>query len=145
MRRRQAREQALRALFQREFLETLAEEDLPEDPYGRKLVQGVEEHREEIDTLIAERAEGWPLERLHSVDRNLLRLAIYELLYEEDVPPEVVIDEAVELAKKYGTERSPAFINGILDRIYKERLVQKQNESEPESESQEQKKKEPTP
>lgn len=120
MRRRQAREQALRALFQREFLETLEEEDLPEDPYGRKLVQGVEEHREEIDRRIEERAEGWPLERLHSVDRNLLRLAIYELLYEEDVPPEVVIDEAVELAKKYGTERSPAFINGILDRIYKE-------------------------
>ena len=124
MRRRQAREQALRALFQREFLGSLEEADFPKDPYGRKLVQRVEEHREEIDRRIEERAEGWPLERLHSVDRNLLRLAIYELLYEEDVPPEVVIDEAVELAKKYGTERSPAFINGILDRIYKEELGQ---------------------
>lgn len=122
MSRRQAREQALRALFQKEFTETLSEEDLPEDPYGREILQGVEEHREEIDRWIEERAEGWPLERLHSVDRNLLRLAIYELLYREDVPPEVAIDEAVELAKKYGTERSPAFINGILDRIYKERL-----------------------
>ena len=136
MKRRQAREQALQALFQREFLETLDEEDLPEDPYGRELFRGVEEHRAEIDALIAERAEGWPLERLHSVDRNLLRLAIYELLYEEDVPPEVAIDEAVELAKKYGTERSPAFINGILDRIYKEKLGHRRGESETDSKSQ---------
>ena len=135
MRRRQAREQALRALFQKEFTEALGEEDLPEDPYGRELFRGVEEHREEIDRLIEERAEGWPLERLHSVDRNLLRLAIYELLYCPDVPPEVTIDEAVELAKKYGTERSPAFINGILDHIYKERLAQEPNSSEPEPES----------
>ncbi len=142
MRRRQAREQALRALFQEEFTNALGEEDLPEDPYGRELVQGVEAHRGEIDRLIEERAEGWPLERLHSVDRNLLRLAIYELLYRPDVPPEVVIDEAVELAKKYGTERSPAFLNGILDRIYKEKLVQEPN---PEPEPQEKQQKEQTP
>jgi N utilization substance protein B len=87
------------------------------------VLEGIEAHQEEIDHLVEERAEGWRLERLYSVDRNILRLAIYELLYREDVPPEVVIDEAVELAKKYGTERSPAFINGILDRVLKEKAL----------------------
>lgn len=120
MKRRRARELILRALFQRDFVEG-AEFDRPTDPYVSGVLEGIEAHREEIDRLIEERAEGWPLERLHSVDRNILRLAIYELLYREDIPAEVVINEAVELAKKYGTERSPAFINGILDRILKEK------------------------
>ena len=123
MKRRQAREQVLRALFQRDFLGEIEPEEQPQDAYAREVLQGIEAHQPEIDQLIRERAEGWRLERLHSVDRNILRLAIYELLYREDVPPEVAIDEAIELAKKYGTERSPAFINGILDRIYKEKLA----------------------
>lgn len=123
MRRRRARELVLRALFQKDFVGESAELELPADPYAREVLEGIEAHQEEIDHLVEERAEGWRLERLYSVDRNILRLAIYELLYREDVPPEVVIDEAVELAKKYGTERSPAFINGILDRVLKEKAL----------------------
>jgi N utilization substance protein B len=87
----------------------------------REVIGGLEEKLPEIDRIIAQRAEGWRLERLHSVDRNILRLAVYELCYREDIPPQVAINEAVELAKKYGGEHSPAFINGILDRIWKER------------------------
>jgi len=121
MRRRRARELILRALFQRDFVGEEGELERPTDPYMSEVLEGIEAHRPKIDRLIEERAEGWPLERLHSVDRNILRLAIYELLYREDIPPEVAINEAVELAKKYGTERSPAFINGILDRILKEK------------------------
>jgi N utilization substance protein B len=123
--RRAARERILKLLFQRDFRSISWEELLAEhptdDPYVLEILQGLESKRPEIDRLIAEKAEGWRLERLHSVDRNILRLAVYELCYREDVPPEVVIDEAVELAKKYSGEHSPAFINGILDRIWKER------------------------
>lgn len=110
----------LRILFQKDFLTSIEGFDSVRDLYAREVLVGIETHQGEIDRRIEERAQGWRLERLHSVDRNVLRLAIYELLYREDVPPEVVIDEAVELAKKYGTEKSPAFINGILDRILKE-------------------------
>lgn len=120
MRRRRARELILKMLFRKDFVGALEED--PSDPYARQLLQGILAHQNEIDALIEERAEGWRLERLHSVDRNLLRIAIYELLYRKDVPAEVVIDEAVELAKKYSTEKSPAFINGILDRILKEQI-----------------------
>ncbi len=123
--RRAARERILKLLFQRDFreeaLEKLLEEQPTDDPYVRSCIQGLEEKLPEIDRIITERAEGWRLERLHSVDRNILRLAVYELCYRGDVPPQVVIDEAVELAKKYGGEHSPVFINGILDRIWKER------------------------
>ncbi|MFN4218048.1 MAG: transcription antitermination factor NusB [Candidatus Bipolaricaulia bacterium] len=123
--RRAARELILKLLFQRDFrsvslAELLAEHPL-DDPYVLEVVQGLESKKSEIDNLIAEKAEGWRLERLHSVDRNILRLAIYELCYREDVPPEAVINEAVELAKKYSSEHSPVFINGILDRIWKEK------------------------
>lgn len=121
MRRRQARERILKALFRQDFLGEGDPEEPSREDYVREVLEGIRAHRPEIDRLIEERAEGWRLERLHSVDRNVLRLAIYELLYREDVPPEVVINEAVELAKRYGTEKSPAFVNGILDRIYKER------------------------
>lgn len=123
--RRAARERILKLLFQKDFRsmswsELLAEHPT-EDRYVREIIQGLESTCAEIDKLIAEKAEGWRLERLHSVDRNILRLAIYELCYREDVPPEAIINEAVELAKKYSGEHSPVFINGILDRIWKER------------------------
>ncbi|MCS6935980.1 MAG: transcription antitermination factor NusB [Candidatus Bipolaricaulota bacterium] len=118
--RRAARERILRWLFQRDFRPVSNDELAHEDPYVREVAAGVSAKQPEIDRLIAQRAEGWRLERLHTVDRNILRLAIYELLYREDIPPEVVINEAVELAKKYGGEHSPAFVNGILDRIWKE-------------------------
>ena len=85
--------------------------------YLLQLVEGVAAHLEELDAMIALYSEHWRLERMAAVDRNLLRLAAYELLYQTQIPPKVVINEAVELAKLYGTEVSGAFVNGILDRI----------------------------
>jgi len=127
MHRREAREFLLCALYQREFVETplaeMLEEVDPGDqrPYIEQAFVGIMAHREEIDALIGERTVGWRFERLALVDRNVLRLGVYELLFSPDVPPEVAIDEAVELAKKYGTENARAFVNGILDRIWKEK------------------------
>lgn len=123
MTRRKARRIILETLFQLDFREACLEELLPngarEDSYLIETLKGIEKHRAEIDQLISQYAQGWRLERIFSVDRNILRLAIYELLYSK-LPGEVVINEAVELAKKYGTEHSHIFINGILDRIWKE-------------------------
>lgn len=87
--------------------------------YARALVEGTARHREEIDELIRKQAEHWRLERMSAVDRNILRLAVYELLYEEDVPKLVVLDEAIELAKRYGSEQSGRFVNGLLDGLLK--------------------------
>ncbi|GCE01773.1 MULTISPECIES: transcription antitermination factor NusB [Embleya] len=85
--------------------------------YTMRLVEGVQEHRKRIDDLIGTYAVGWTLDRMPGVDRNVLRLGIYELLWESDVPDVVAIDEAVELAKEYSTDESPAFVNGLLARI----------------------------
>lgn len=87
--------------------------------YARRLVEGVHAHLPEIDGRIRAQADNWRLERMPSVDRNILRLAIYELEHEADVPKLVVVDEAVELAKRYGSEQSGRFINGLLDGILK--------------------------
>ena len=87
--------------------------------YGKSLVAGTLEHREEIDELIREQAEHWRLERMPVVDRNILRLAVYEFLYETDVPKLVVLDEAIELAKRFGSEQSGRFVNGLLDGLLK--------------------------
>ena len=81
------------------------------------LITGVIRHRHEIDAFIQECSTNWSLERIGLVERNILRFAIYELCFLPDIPPNVTINEAVEVAKKYGTEEAPAFINGILDRI----------------------------
>lgn len=133
--RRAARERILKMLFQKDFRSIswpeLLTEQPTDDPYVQDILHGLESKRSEIDTLIAEKAEGWRLERLHSVDRNILRLAIYELCYRNDVPPEAVIDEAVELAKKYSGEHSPGFINGILDRIWKELQCERSHREQP--------------
>lgn len=123
--RRRAREVILKILFQQDFRELDYRELLVGrnlDDYVHQVLAGLAEHRGELDALIVAHTRGWRLERLHSVDRNLLRLAIYELRYRPDVPPQVVIDEAVELAKKYGGEHSGSFVNGMLDRIWKEML-----------------------
>ncbi len=85
--------------------------------YLQDLVQGVAAHLDELDGLIGRHSEHWRLERMTLVDRNLLRLAIYELLYQPEIPPKVVINEAVEMAKRYATEASSAFVNGILDQV----------------------------
>jgi len=126
MRRHEAREVVLRLLYRLEFktlpLEALlVEEELNDQAdFIRERLVGILQHREEIDEIIDRRAQGWGIDRLATVDRNILRLGIYELLY-TDVPPEVAIDEAVELAKEYGTEKAPSFINAILDRVWKEK------------------------
>ncbi len=87
--------------------------------YAKRLVDGATEHREEIDELIKSQADNWRLERMSAVDRNVLRLAVYEFLYETDVPKLVVMDEAIELAKKFGSEQSGRFVNGLLDGLLK--------------------------
>jgi N utilization substance protein B len=86
-------------------------------PYAVSLVEGVASHKERIDELIASYAEGWTLERMPAVDRNLARLAVYELLYVDDIDDAVAISEAVELAKQMSTDDSPRFLNGLLARI----------------------------
>ena len=85
--------------------------------FARRLVEGVVERTPEIDRLIAEHAENWRIERMSTVDRNVLRLAVYELSTETDVPKVVVIDEAIEIAKRFGSEQSGAFVNGLLDAL----------------------------
>ena len=87
--------------------------------YARILFEGALEHRDEIDTLIRSKAEHWRLERMPAVDRNILRLAVYEFLYQEDVPQLVIINEAIELAKRFGAEDSSRFVNGLLDGLLK--------------------------
>jgi N utilization substance protein B len=125
-----ARERALQALYQVELagsepVDALAnawksEETAPDAEaleFSEGLVRGTVEHRPEIDTLIESHSHHWRVERMARVDRNILRLAVYELKYRDDIPYKVVLNEAIELAKKYGSEESGAFVNGILDRI----------------------------
>lgn len=89
------------------------------NPYTAALVEGVIQHLTMIDTLLAENAVDWSVERMPAVDRAILRMAAYELLWSTDVPAEVTIDEAVELAKALSTDESPAFVNGLLSRLFK--------------------------
>jgi len=93
------------------------QKESPPPAYLKELVEGVAAHREELDAFIGRYSEHWRLERMTLVDRNLLRLAIYELLYQPRIPPKVVINEAVEMAKRYGSEASGGFVNGILDQV----------------------------
>ena len=124
--RRQAREQALQILFQNDILKSHAPSapsvvEVPPDalPFVDQLVQGVRAHLEELDGLLGQSAEHWSLDRMAVVDRNVLRCALYELLYLDDIPAKVTINEAIEIAKRYGSQESGAFVNGILDRIVK--------------------------
>jgi transcription antitermination factor NusB len=88
--------------------------------YAQELVRGTVDHRDEIDAMIRGQADNWRLERMPAVDRNILRLAIFEMLYESDTPKLVVVDEAIELAKKFGSEQSGRFVNGLLDGLLKQ-------------------------
>ena len=124
--RSKARKRALDILFEAEMqrepllamLETrIARADPPVMPYARELVQGVQAHRERIDDLLAEHSRGWTLDRMPAVDRNILRIATYELLWRDDVPDAVAISEAVVLATDLSTDASPAFVNGLLARL----------------------------
>ncbi len=94
------------------------------DEFAERIVLGVLDHAREIDQLIERFSENWRLDRINLVDRNILRMAIFELLYCNEIPPKVTLNEAIDLGKRYGSEDSGSFINGILDRIQKE-AVQK--------------------
>jgi transcription antitermination protein NusB len=124
--RSKARKRALDILFEAELRElpllgllserqSLGEQPVPE--YTAELVRGVATHQTEIDNLISENAVDWTLERMPAVDRNVLRLGVYELTWADDVPDAVAISEAVLLAQDLSTDASPAFVNGLLARI----------------------------
>mgnify|MGYP006285948121 CR=1 FL=1 len=128
-----ARELALQALYQRDLLKSRTPEELRAFCYERaddrevaqmamEMVRGCLEHRSLLDQIIRQTAENWELERMATSDRNILRLGVYELLFRPDTPPKVAINEAIELGKRYITENSPTFINGVLDRIYNTRV-----------------------
>ena len=127
-RRSRAREVALQLLFQRDLnkgvdraaLERFVRDRLRDDslmPFCLGLYDGVAVHQADIDRLLSETAENWRLVRMAAVDRNVLRLGAYELLHTPDTPPNVALDEAIELARRYGSADSPAFVNGVLDRL----------------------------
>ena len=129
--RRKSRELALQALYQGEqagqngllvFEEFCAHFQVNKKsiPYAKKLLDGVQEKADVINQLISKYAENWRLERMSVIDRNILRLAVYEVHYQDDVPISVAINEAVEIAKRYSTDDSGPFINGILDSMAKE-------------------------
>jgi len=126
--RRKARELALQVLYQIDFTKQSSKDalqlfhnhfypDKEPNEYTNRIVQGVEAYREEIDRLLRKYSENWSLERMSPVDRNILRIAIFEILWCSDIPPKVSINEAIELGKKFSTEKSSPFINGILDKI----------------------------
>jgi transcription antitermination protein NusB len=129
--RRVARELALKFLYQSEFNPDDLEAQMAQFcersstqaeiiEFMKTLVEKVFAQAEEIDTMLKKFSDHWTLERMSMVDRNILRLGICELMFEASTPPKVVINEAVEIAKKFGTEDSPDFINGILDKVFKE-------------------------
>jgi N utilization substance protein B len=124
--RSKARKRALDILFEAELrgapvLDLLAERitlgSPPVAPYAADLVRGVTVHAARIDELLSQYAQGWTLDRMPAVDRNVLRIGVYELLWAQDVPDAVAISEAVLLAQDLSTEASPAFVNGLLARI----------------------------
>jgi N utilization substance protein B len=129
--RRQARELAFQALFQIDLGRNTpdfalryacSENDLTEKSreFLEDMVNGTARHAKEIDDLLTRFSEEWPLERMGGTDRNLLRMALYELIYREDIPVSVTVNEAVELAKHYGDEESGKFVNGILGNIIRQ-------------------------
>lgn len=117
--RTDAREQAVMLLYESEQrsvspLELMAERGIASEDLSRALLVGVESNRERIDEQIVTNAKGWALDRMPALDRAILRLAIHELMHRPDVPVAVVIDEAVELAKRFSTDDSGRFVNGVL-------------------------------
>src|SRR5947207_11060033 len=130
--RRKAREYALQMLFQWDithdaidqvasmFFQNHPDESEAVIDFARQLVIGTVEHVEQIDEMIRKHAEHWRLDRMATVDRNLLRLAVQEFLHEKETPKTVVINEAIEIARRFSAQESPQFINGVLDSIKKE-------------------------
>lgn len=134
-RRSRARETALKVLYQMDITRDSPEDGLRiffrhhrisvgSQPFVSRLVRGTAEHRSEIDALLSQHALNWSLDRMAMVDRNVLRLGAYELLFEPEIPPKVAINEAVELAKRFGSLDSSKFVNGVLDSIHKKKQPQ---------------------
>ena len=124
--RSKARKRALDILFESEArrespFDVLESRTIQADPpvtsYAAELVRGVQAHRDRIDELLSEHSRGWALDRMPAVDRNVLRIGVYELLWADDVPDGVAISEAVLLARDLSTDASPTFVNGLLARI----------------------------
>jgi N utilization substance protein B len=126
--RREGREHALQALYAMElnpvtprealqlFWESHRSASAPRQ-FANELLEGVMSHREELDKRIAANSPNWSVSRMSRIDLGIIRLAVYELLFRDDIPRNVTINEAIEIAKKFGSEESPAFVNGILDEI----------------------------
>ncbi|PIP36590.1 MAG: transcription antitermination factor NusB [Desulfobacterales bacterium CG07_land_8_20_14_0_80_52_14] len=138
--RRRSRELAMQALFFMDMAHGVNEEALkryldhfppPEhaSAFFLDLVKGVMQTMPEIDALIESASDNWKLSRMSCVDRNVMRIAVYELKYRNDIPPKVAMNEAIDVGKKYGTEESGAFINGILDTIHM-KLIKKQGDQD---------------
>jgi len=128
--RSKARKRALDVLYAAEMraqdpvtaLEAaVAEGEGPTNPYSAVLVRGVSEHRDRIDELLGQYAQGWTLDRMPAVDRNALRIGAFELLYSDDVPDAVAVSEAVALVRDLSTDDSPAFVNGVLGSMQRDR------------------------
>jgi len=127
--RRKAREVALQVLYELDVLNIDSKKavalfwdnfEAPEESrkFSTLLIEGTWDNREQIDNHISSCSENWSLPRMSRVDRNILRMAVYELLYCPDIPPKVTLNEAIDLGKMYGSENSGSFINGILDAVY---------------------------
>jgi len=139
--RRKARESALQILFQLEFNNTQVEKILTRcwkekkaseeiKDYSTELVKGIISHQEEIDNLIQLTSDHWRLSRMAFVDRNILRIAVFELLYKKNIAPAIAINEAIEIAKKYSSDDAAAFVNGLLDAIRKKLETKKASSGE---------------
>jgi N utilization substance protein B len=120
MRRSQQRRDAVFALYQRDVTGKEPAADQPARPFTRELIEGVDAHRPELDEQIAKHARGWTLDRISPLDLNIMRVALYETAHREDVPTEVAIDEAIEIAKEYCGADAPGFINGVLGAAVRE-------------------------
>src|SRR3989344_2075884 len=132
--RRKSRELALQMLFESEFYAEKLRAKQFDDfgtnfkirsgivDFARALFLGVKEHENDINKLLECYSDHWKIHRMSFIDRNIIRMALYEMLYIKDIPPSVSIDEAIEIAKHYGSEDSSAFVNGILDKIFKKEI-----------------------
>lgn len=127
--RTRAREYALKILYQFDINECELNDiyydffevnciDLDIEKFSRSIVKGTVKNLEKIDEVITEYAENWVIKRMAAIDRNILRMSIFELLFFKNIPPKVSINEAIELAKKYGDKNSGSFVNGILDKVF---------------------------
>ena len=132
--RRTARELALKFLYQTEFNSNSPDSELNSfcdrsnvseevQNFTQALIKNILFHKKEVDELLQKISANWAPDRMAVIDKNILRLGICELLFDPTTPPKVVINEAVEIAKKFGTEESPDFINGILDKVFKDSKV----------------------